>query len=82
MKLREIFRFELAYQLRRVSTWLYFAVLLFIVFIQTTDTFLPDARSGGYFLSAPFVVAQITVIDCLISPAMRVLATWRRGCIH
>jgi ABC-2 type transport system permease protein len=66
MKLGEIFRFELAYQLRRVPTWLYFAVLLFIVFFQTTQTFLPDARSGGYFLSAPFVIAQITVIDSLI----------------
>lgn len=66
MKFREVFRFELVYQLRRIPTWLYFAVLLFIVFIQTTQTFLPDARSGGYFLSAPFVVAQITVIDCLI----------------
>ena len=66
MKFGEILRFELAYQLRRVPTWLYFAVLLFIVFFQTTQTFLPDARSGGYFLSAPFVIAQITVIDCLI----------------
>ncbi len=66
MKLGEIFRFELAYQLRRVPTWLYFAVLLFIVFIQTTQTFVPDARSGGYFLSAPLIIAQITAIDCLI----------------
>ncbi|MGH3116724.1 MAG: ABC transporter permease [Gaiellales bacterium] len=66
MKFREIFRFELVYQLRRIPTWLYFAVLLIIVFFQTTQTFLPDARSGGYFLSAPFVVAQITVIDCVI----------------
>ena len=66
MKLWGILRFELAYQLRRVPTWLYFAVLLCIVFFQTTQLFLPDARSGGHFLSAPFVVAQITVIDCLI----------------
>jgi ABC-2 type transport system permease protein len=66
VKLGEIFRFELAYQLRRVPTWLYFAVLLFIAFFQTTRTFLPDALSGGYFLSAPLVVAQIAAIDCLI----------------
>ena len=66
MKFGEIFRFELAYQLRRVPTWLYFAALLVIVVFQTTQIFLPDALSGGYFLSAPLVVAQITAIDCLI----------------
>ena len=66
MKLLGIFRFELAYQLRRVPTWLYFALLFLIVVFQTIQIFLPDAVDGGYFLGAPLVVAQITVIDCLI----------------
>jgi len=66
MKLREIFRFELAYQARRVSTWLYFAVLVFFAFVWTTENFLADARNGEYFLNAPFIVAQVTVIGCLL----------------
>jgi len=65
MKLREIFRFELAYQVRRIPTWLYFAVLLFFAFVQTIGNFLPEARSGGYFLNAPFVVVEVTVICSL-----------------
>ena len=64
MKLLGIIRFELGYQLRRVAIWLYFAVLAFFAFAQTTGNFLPDARSGGYFLNAPFVVANVTVICC------------------
>jgi len=66
MKLREIFRFELAYQVRRVSTWLYFAVLVFFAFVQSTDSFLADARNGDHFLGAPFVIAARTVVGCLI----------------
>jgi ABC-2 type transport system permease protein len=66
MMFREIFRFELDYQLRRVPTWLYFAVLLLIVLFQTIQIVLPDAVSGGYFLGAPLIIAQITIIDCLI----------------
>ena len=66
MKLFAIFRFELAYQVRRGSTWLYFAVQFVVAFIGTTQSYLPDARSGGYFLSAPFVVAQITLVGCMI----------------
>ncbi len=38
MKFREIFRFELAYQVRRVAVWLYFAVLLIVAFLFVTDT--------------------------------------------
>ena len=66
MKFREIFRFELAYQVRRVSTWLYFAVLVFFAFVQSTDSFLADARNGDHFLGAPFVVAARTVVGCLL----------------
>ena len=66
MKFRKIFRFELTYQLRRFSTWLYVAVLAFFAFAQTVGGYLPGARSGGYFLSAPFVIAYITAFCCLI----------------
>ena len=65
MKLREIFRFEFVYQARRVATWLYFAVLGFFAFVQSTDSFLADARNGDHFLGAPFVVAARMVVGCL-----------------
>ncbi len=45
MKFRKIFRFELTYQLRRFSPWLYFAVLAFFAFAQTVGGYLPGARS-------------------------------------
>lgn len=40
MKLREIFRFELAYQVQSVQTWLFFAVLGVIAFIAIEANFL------------------------------------------
>ena len=62
MKLREIFRFELVYQLRRVQTWLFFAVLVAISFASIEASFLADARNGAYMLNSPVVVAFGTVI--------------------
>ena len=66
MKLWKIFRFELAYQVPRLSTWLYVAVLIFFAFVQTTSEFLAGAQSGDYVLNAPFVVAVVTAIVCLV----------------
>lgn len=51
MKFREIFRFEFAYQARRVRTWLYF-VVLFIAAHQL--------RHGG--VNFPFAIAQETLL--------------------
>ncbi len=65
MKLGEIFRFELAYQLRRVSTWLCFSVLVFFSFVWTTESYLGYALNGDYFFGAPFIVAEVTVVGCL-----------------
>ena len=89
MKLREIFRFEFAYQSRRVSTWLYFAVLLVLTFLMATRSIRRRTRaSGGYFLNAPFVIAQrhglrqhaVAARGGARWPAMRRRATCRRGC--
>ena len=66
MKFWAIFRFELAYQVRRFSTWLYFAVLAFFAFVLTTEDFVADARNGDYFLNAPFVVAVVTASGCVL----------------
>lgn len=66
MKLREIFRFELAYQLRRGSTWLYFAVMGVVAYLSIWGNFLDDARSDGYFVNAPIVIAVVTVFSSLM----------------
>lgn len=74
MTLREIFRFELAYQVRRVWTWLYFAVLIVVAYLLIKGNYIHDARSGAYWqrighsapfslmLNAPWVIAMVTVI--------------------
>ncbi len=65
MKFREIFRFEFAYQVRRVSTWLYFAALVVFAFLLTRENFLADALRDDFFLNSPFVVAVVTVFGSL-----------------
>ena len=67
MKLRETFRFEVAYQSRRVSTWFYFTLLLVVSFLMAREVFLNEAQEGGYFLNAPFAVAQVTLVACILS---------------
>jgi hypothetical protein len=67
MKFREIFRFEFAYQARRISTWLYFGLLLVVSFLMARNVFVSEALEGGYFLNAPFAVAQVTLVACIMS---------------
>lgn len=66
MALREILRFELAYQGRRLSTWLYFIVLLAFAILVMKVSYLPDARTGRHFVNAPFVIAAVTVFGSVI----------------
>lgn len=66
MKFREIFRFEFAYQVRRVSTWLSVAALMGFAFLQVRGNYIYNARSGDYFLNAPFVIAAVTVFGSLM----------------
>ncbi|HYH78683.1 MAG TPA: hypothetical protein VEX86_02775 [Longimicrobium sp.] len=61
MKFREIFRFELAYQARRLSTWLYFALLAVVAFLFVRGSYLADALYADFFLNSPFVIASTTV---------------------
>ena len=44
MKLWGVFRFELAYQVRRASTWLVFAALLAFTFLFTRDGSLSEVQ--------------------------------------
>jgi ABC-2 type transport system permease protein len=61
MKLLGIFRFELAYQARRLTTWLYFAALVVVAFLFVRGSFLADALYADFFLNSPFVIASTTV---------------------
>jgi ABC-2 type transport system permease protein len=62
MKLLEVFRFELGYQARRLSTWIYFAVLLGFTWQVATEGYFGKARGGGYFFNAPILVAELTFL--------------------
>ena len=66
MRFREIFRFELAYQVRRVWSWLIFAVLIVISFLMTRDASLAEALLDEFFLNSPFAVAKTTIFGSLI----------------
>ncbi|HEX7120488.1 MAG TPA: ABC transporter permease subunit [Longimicrobiales bacterium] len=66
MTLREIFRFEFLYQLRRVSTWLDFAVMVVVPVFAIRGTYIDSARIDGHFLNAPFVIASVTAVASLI----------------
>ncbi|GLC26926.1 ABC transporter permease/M1 family aminopeptidase [Roseisolibacter agri] len=65
-KLWSILRFEVAYQLRRVSTWLYFAVLLGLTYQFATEAYIDSARRGGFHFNSPFVVAAVTLLGSVM----------------
>lgn len=66
MKFREIFRFEFAYQARRVRTWLCFAVLFVVAYLVIRGNSIDDARNGGALVNSPYVIAATTVISRLL----------------
>ncbi|MDB5235842.1 MAG: transporter permease, partial [Hymenobacter sp.] len=64
MKLWGIFRFEVAYHLRRASTWVYFAALLALA-TSLTLVFVNNARKEVFYFNAPIIVAAVTVLSSL-----------------
>jgi ABC-2 type transport system permease protein len=56
MKFREIFRFELAYQLRRLPTWIYFTTMFAFGFLMVRAVGGTDE-----YLNAPFFILLVTV---------------------
>src|SRR5688572_13963555 len=66
MKFLEIFRFELAYQFRSVSTWLYFVLLTVIAFLFISENYSYDARDGEFFVNAPAIIANVMVFGSLL----------------
>lgn len=66
MKLGGIFRFEFAYQARRVSTWLYVAALFAVAWSIIQGNYVDDARNGYVLVNAPLVIGSTTVVACLL----------------
>jgi ABC-2 type transport system permease protein len=62
MKFWAIFGFELGYQARRASTWLYFAVLLALTLYVTRELSGDYARSDHSFSNAPFYIAVMSLV--------------------
>ncbi|HEX2062101.1 MAG TPA: ABC transporter permease, partial [Thermoanaerobaculia bacterium] len=62
----EVFRFELGYQIRRVSTRIYLAVFLGLS-LMMTYAFLLDARNDGYFFNAPIITMAVSIIASMFS---------------
>lgn len=65
-KFREVFRFELIYQLQRPWTWLFFLVLIVLNFLMTRDATLSEALFQEFFVNSPFAIAKTTVFGNLI----------------
>jgi ABC-type transport system involved in multi-copper enzyme maturation permease subunit len=66
MKFLSIFRFEFAYQLRSLSTWLYFLVLLAGSFLFIAGNYADDAREGYVLVNAPVIIGAVTVLTCVL----------------
>jgi len=74
MKLRGIFRFELAYQLRRPWPWLSMAVLVVFAFVMTRIAIVPVTLPQDFILNSPFIISAVSVFSCqiwlLVAPAV------------
>ena len=66
MKLWGIFRFELAYQLRRPWPWLSLAVLIVFALVGTRSAIVPVTLPQDFILNSPFIITSVTVFSCQI----------------
>ena len=66
MRLREIYRFELAYQVRRIWPWLFAAVLVVVAYLMARDNSLADAMYEDFYVNSPFAIAKSTVVGTLL----------------
>jgi ABC-2 type transport system permease protein len=76
VKFREIVRFELVYQTRRIHTWLYFAVLLVVAYLLTRGG-IDSARDSSppILANSPYGIAATTVICNLLWVLMATAVT-------
>ena len=66
MKLWEILRFEMAYQLRRPWPWLSLAVLIVFALMSTRVGIVPVTLPQDFILNSPFIITSVTVFSCQI----------------
>src|SRR5687768_10661767 len=66
MKLRETFRFEFLYQIRRPWPWLALAVLILFAFENTRAGVVPVTLPQDFILNSPFIITTVSVFSCLI----------------
>lgn len=64
--MKEIFRFELAYQLGRPWTWLIFTALAVFAFLFVRVNFIADALYADIHVNTPFLISGATVMGGLI----------------
>ncbi|MGH9751674.1 MAG: ABC transporter permease/M1 family aminopeptidase [Blastocatellia bacterium] len=56
----EIFLFEIKFRLKRVSTYVYFAIWFFMAFLMVSvRQFGPGSFGGKVFVNSPFIIAQV-----------------------
>ena len=60
MTLLGVFRFELAYQLRRPWPWLCMAVLAVFAFVNTRVAVVPATLPQDFILNSPFIITAVT----------------------
>lgn len=65
MKFREIFRFEVAYQVRRRMPALFFVAVAAGAFLFVRGNYLADAMYADFYVNSPFVIAGVTVFCSL-----------------
>ncbi|HEX2210314.1 MAG TPA: hypothetical protein VHG93_21735, partial [Longimicrobium sp.] len=65
MKLLGIFRFEFAYQVRRVSTWPPFVLLAVVAYLFVRQNVVADQLYADFFINSPFIIAVVTVFCTL-----------------
>ncbi len=74
MKLREIFRFEFANQVRQPWPWLAFGILALFSTVTTRVAIVPATLPQDFIMNSPFIIAAVTIISCqvwlLIAPAV------------
>ncbi len=66
MKFKEIFRFEVSYQLGRAWPWAIATLLIMLVFLFMRDGSLSEAMYTEFFINSPFMVAMATVFGNLL----------------
>lgn len=62
MKLKEIFLYELQYQLRSITTAVFFLVFLTISYLIVIGNYVPDAYLLDFYINSPFVIASVTIV--------------------